>query len=713
MNTTRKEFSALFERIPLFLVGLFLIAFPLIFSVQMTEAFLLPKHLLLAVIVTLAMVSLALHMILSGKMRVRTTPFDIPVLLFTFMVILSAYLSVNKFDALIAAVPFLYAALLFYAIVNTVRTEKALMFVISCLIIGAAGAGLLSIFAFFHIYLLPFVYTRSPYFTSVGSLLDQAIYLAIILPIAGYFAMNFLTLVRSNQSAQTQQNTKTSNIVLSIAFLIIAGGFTVTLFYLFTSQAPLVLPLANGFQIAFAAISQDAGRLLKSFLFGSGYGTFLNDFMRFKQPSYNSDSTLWAVTFLRSSSFILELLATTGILGVLAFLNIIYRIVREKTLFLPLVIAVVAAFILPFSSLIVTLFFAVLAIFAVARFQSNAAFYEEVELHLVAFKEKVSRVPVGETSLHGLRKHSVILPGLLILVLLGIIGFTDYYTLRFAVSDMIFQQSLLAASRNNGNQTYKLQTDAINVFPYRDVYHRVFSQTNLQLANALTQQTPKGASPSAQVQQTVLTLIQQSINTGRLATTLSPYNALNWNNLSGVYRSLIGFGQNADQFAVLTSQQAIALDPSNPQQYVSLGGIYYQLGLWDEAIRQFQLAIQLKSDYANAYYNAGHALEAKGNLAQALAVYQAAGSLIINDTQSSKKLAAEIDVLKKKISEQSTQVAGAATKNSLPESSQSPQSEQNLNVNTPPAQLPTMSPQAKIEGPTINPLPSLSPAPSQ
>ena len=704
MSSTRKELSELCSNIPLFLTVIFLLAFPLLFTASMTEAFMLPKHLLLALIVTISMISLGLRMVAEGKIRIRTTPFDIPVVLFTLTVILSAYLSVNKFDSLIAAVPFMYAALLFYVLINSVKTEKALLFILGCLVFGTTMAAVISILGFFHIYPLPFSFTRSPNFTSFGSLLDQAMYLGMVLPVSGYFALRFISNLGQKKDTMTKEEPSAIDFLFSIAFVVITAGFIVTVFHLLTSQSPYLLPIGNGFQIAFAAISQDAGRLLKSFFLGSGYGTFITDFTRFKQPSYNADPTLWSVTFLRSSSFILELLATTGILGVISFLYIVFKIVREKTLFLPLIFAVIAAFILPFSPLVVTLFFALLGIFATVRTFSLARGYEEIDLHLVAFKEPVH---AGTGLQHPLRgRQSLLLSGLVMILLLGVVGATDYYIAKFTISDMQFQKSLIAAARNNGSETYRLQSDAIKTFPYRDVYHRVFSQTNLSLANSLAQQTPKGSSPSAAVQQNVLTLIQQSINTGRSASTLSPYSAMNWNNLSGVYRSLIGFGQNADQFAVLTNQQAIALDPSNPQQYINLGGIYYQLGMWDDAIRQFQIAIRLKPDHTNAYYNAGHALEAKGNLTQALTVYEAVKTLVAKDSEGVKKISAEIDALKIKIANDSN-VAGAT--DSAPTDAVNPEeqvADEDLSVNKPSTVLPTRNPQEPIEGPSLTPIPS-------
>lgn len=699
MNQTRKEFAALFENVPLLLIGIFLFVFPLLFSIQMTEAFLLPKHLLLGIIVTLCMIALGFRVVFEGKIRLRTTPFDLPVLLFTAVVIISSFLSINRFDALTAAVPFLYAALLYYSIVNAVRSEKALLFVLYCLVGGAFVASVFTILSFFNIYVLPFPYTRSPFFTTIGTLLDQVLYLGLVLPISGYFAFQLFSSLTKKNAEPSTKKIGAKTIGFTVFSLVIAAGAGITLYYLLTSQKPLILPFDTGFQVAFATISQDAGRMLQSFLFGSGYGTFLTDFTRFKQFSYNNYQNLWSLTFLRSSSFVLELLATTGLLGVLSFFFLIFRIIREKTIFLPLLLAIVAAFLLPFSPMMITLFFILLGIFAVVRVHSHAASYQDVEFHLVALRHGlVESRPFDQGG-----RISRFLPGLFALVLAGLLGIAGYFTGLFTMSDITFQKSLVAASRNDGSGTYTLQRDAIAQFPYRDAYHRVFSQTNLALANSLAQQTPEGASPSAQTQQNILTLIQQSINAGRSATAVAPYTAMNWNNLSGVYRSLIGFGENADRFSVLTNQQAIALDPSNPQQYINLGGVYYQLGLWDEASRQFQIAINLKNDYANAYYNLGHALESKGDLQQALAVYQLVKQLTGTDEESVKQIDAEIAALTTKIQNGTTeQVAGAQT----PEQIADQEAADALQVNQPPTQLPERNPRTQIPGPTISPVPT-------
>lgn len=251
-----------------------------------------------------------------------------------------------------------------------------------------------------------------------------------------------------------------------------------------------------------------------------------------------------------------------------------------------------------------------------------------------------------------------------------------------------------------------MQVSAIQTFPYRDIYHRSFSQTNLALANSLANTArQKNASPSAQQQQQIVQLIQQSIAEGRSAVSVSPLTTFNWNNLSSIYRGLIGFGQNADQFTVLTAQQAVALDPNNPQQYIELGGIYFQLGKYDDAIRQFQIAINLKQDYANAYYNLGHAYEAKKDLPNALAAYQVVANLVDKDQASVKKIKAEIDALNKKIANGTTadQTASPSAQPTTPD----------LTVKDKPEQaLPTQPQQVKIPGPSESPTPTKTPTPT-
>ncbi len=608
-------------------------------------------------------------------------------------------LSANRIESLISFIPIFYAILLYFIIVNSIRGKKSLLILCGALILGTSLTAFISILSFFSIHILPFQYTHVQYFSPLGSLLDQALVFGLVLPLAAYLAHPlFSAVLLSGKPEDAPSNKKmgTQTMLFGIGLVLVGLGLIVTLYQLMTTQKPLILPFETGFQTAFASISQDAGRVLQSFLFGSGYGTYLTDFTRFKQAAYNNNNTLWAFTFFRSSSFILELLATTGFLGLASFLFIIFKVLKEKWFFLPLVLVIIAAFFLPFSFIMQAMFFILLGIFALSRAQQNPRKYQHTEMTLVALKRGLLSAQSDGQEARG--KNSPALPVIFAVLMTVLVLTLGYYTVRFVLSDLTFQRSLVAASQNNGSQTYELQRQAISTFPYRDTYYRVFSQTNLAIANNLAASQPQGASPSAETQQTILTLIQQSINSGRTAVTISPLTAMNWNNLSSIYRSLIGFGQNADQFSILTNRQAIALDPNNPQQYINLGGIYYQLGQWEEAQRNFQIAINLKPDYANAYYNLGHALESKGDLENALVVYQTVRSLVANQKESVDQINQEIAALEQKIG------AAGQTPPATDEAEEEIDEDQlPLGVNAPEQQLPERNPQIQIPGVTISP----------
>ena len=480
--------------------------------------------------------------------------------------------------------------------------------------------------------------------------------------------------------------------------VLIVIGLLVTLFLLF-KQKPALLPFSTGFQTSFAAISQDSGRQLMSFLFGSGFGTFVTVFTKFKQATYNAFPTLWSVTFFRSSSFVLELLATTGFLGFLSFMLLLYRFVRTRVFYLPLILVFAAAFLLPFSYNSQMLFFFVLAIFAILHSRDHERLYQNLEFYFVALKRGLvttEDAPVRQYE----EKGAKILPVLLFVILTGLFGGLAYISTRFVISDVLFKKSFVAASKNDGLTTYRLQESALKTFLYRDTYHSIFAQTNLALANSVANSQPKNSSPSAQTSQQILGFIQQSINAGKSATAISPLTASNWNNLSSIYRSLIGFGQNAETFARDANLQAIQLDSTNPQQYINLGGIYYQLQQWDLAEQAFIRAIDLKADYANAYYNLGHTMENKGDLTGALRQYQVVEQLVKAEKEDTTKIQEEIKMLQAKIAKQTP-----------PQSQTEDQTgTDDLSINQPETKLPEQKDKAPIDGPEVKLTPTPTPS---
>ena len=693
------------QNISLFLLGMFLMFFPLVFTTISTNPIILPKMILLAVVFFALVLLYAASIIIEKSVRISKTPFDIPVVLFIFFVFLSAIFSVNRADALMAFVPFFFGGLIYFLIVNIAKDKNSLLFLMSTLIIAAVLLSIFSLLTFFKIYSPPAPLTQN--FSPLGSMLDQSIYLFLVFAVASYCTWRSSRRSQSHEdqglyiqdfSSNTSSSTKkhaTKTIVFGLSSLIILMGAIVSIYSLLVLEKPLILPLETGFQTAFAEISLDAGRIAKGFLLGSGFGTYFVDFSRWKQAAFNQNQALWNLTFFRSSSFALELLATTGVLGFSAFIFIFVKVLKEvkrgiqNNMLFSLLAFFILAMLLPLGFVNQTFLFIILGLFAVnqgLKKQEINRFFD-IELEIVALKKGLIAI-IPEKS-----EKSLILPCILTLIIIIMVGTLGYFSFNYVTADLIFQKSLVSAAQNNGALTYQQQRQAISKFPYRDGFYRVFSQTNLALANALASQQPKDKAPNTLTQQQITALIQQSINSARIATTLAPQTYLNWQNLSSIYRSLIGFGQNAEDFAIRTARQSIALDPNNPQQYITLGGIYYQIQQWDNAQNQFQIAVALKPDFANSHYNLGHALEQKGDLEKALVQYQLVKGLVANDKKSLDQITSEINLLQDKIATNRT--AENTTSNTTVSNKQP------LNIDTAPAKLPPQTPPVKIPAPDV------------
>lgn len=129
---------------------------------------------------------------------------------------------------------------------------------------------------------------------------------------------------------------------------------------------------------------------------------------------------------------------------------------------------------------------------------------------------------------------------------------------------------------------------------------------------------------------------------------------------------MINFAQGAEQWSISAYQQAINLDPFNPQLRLSLGGVYYSLQNWDEAIRQFEISVQIKPDFTNGHYNLSAAYREKGDFARAANEMETALSLVPADSQDYQKAQEELTALKKKLGEKAEKAAEQPTESLKP-----------------------------------------------
>lgn len=709
-ETSKKDIAVFIENITLVLISFTLFLLPVFFLINTTDFFVLPKQALIITATILSLILWSVKLILEKKTILISNPFTVPLVIFGVIVLLSAIFSQNRFDSLIQAVPLLCSMVLFFVIANTISNKKGFNMALSSLVAGTVAAALVSILSFFKIYILPYREIQSPVFNTYGSSVQEAIFILPILILSLTLILRKIGFPKVKLAGVFKGDY--SFFFHLITAVVLFSSVVLFVFQVVTSrQKPIILPYAYGFQTAFASISQDATRFIPSLLFGSGYGTFVADFTRFKVQSFNAENAIWNLSFSFSSSYFLELVATTGILGAASYFFLLFKVLKSRhkeknPVFTALILSFALSFLLPFSFVLITELFIILALYVVfLRLQKDSKVFD-FTLSLLSLKRIISDDNLTRSEV---RQESAFIAYAIFVISLGVCAFLGYFSFRYFMSDMTFAASLKQAANNNGQATYQLQARAIGDFPYRSDYHRIFSQVNLALASSLVAGVKPGEKASPEVEKNVLSLLQQSIASARNSVNLSPLLSLNWQNLGQTYRNLVGVGQNAESFAIASFNQAITLDPYNPQLYIQLGGIYYQLKQYEQAQNQFQIAVNLKRDFANGYYNLGHALEQKGDLENALVSYKIVQQLVKQDAESTKRISEEVKGLETRIGE----VAAAPKTQIESNTTQTP-----LNINQPQATFPPQKPPVKISPPPAGPQavepsasPSVSPTP--
>lgn len=623
---------------------------PLFFLTTTSRFYEFNKNALLFLgVALLLLINPVLRSIQKKELRLILTPLDLPVLLFALSVLFSLALqSPNKQEALIlpgGVGTILALTLLYFSITQTRLGQKLL----TPLIVSASFLAISSIFFFLEWWRawgvnLP-VWLAQKFFSPAGGLLPQAMFLGVALVLVG---------VKLKNHFQGQERLPTRDYLYYLfACFILAIGLGLSVHQLLTTQKPSFLPYSFGWSIAVETFKN-----LRTALLGVGSLNFLSAFTRFKPLGFNA-SSVWNLRFTASSNWYLTLLTETGFLSLAAYLFLVYKVFKTKSSLLynrhfsqlgekkkvpsevsgsyPLVAIFLLQLLLPPNFLLLFTFYVLLALYA----------------STLPEKKKIV-------------EESQILPWLVSIITTAVLAFGLFSLGRAYLAEMAFRQSLDALAQNRGIDTYNQQIKALTLAPFITTYRLAYSQTNFALANSLAGQADPSAGPPAgrageagltdQDRANISQLVQQAIREAKLAVSLNPTSIVSWENLAALYQNLINFAQGADQWTLATYAQAIGLDPLNPQLRIALGGVYYGLGNYDEAERQFRIGVDLKPDLANAHYNLAAALREKEEYQKAAQEMQVTLSLVEPETNDFEKVSQELEDLKSKVALETPEV---------------------------------------------------------
>ena len=601
----------------LILIGLALT--PLLVLPLTPNMFATPKELLfLSLVLSLVVVWLA--PLFTGKpLRLPAkNPLVFPLVAFAVAVVLNlAFIPEGRVESMIGpGALFLGGSLLAFLLTTYGNRARAWL---TSLVVVAVGTllslyGLLQLTVLSHLNILPLV-MQSRTFTPTGSPLLTVVTIAIGAAVA---------------ATHVGRGKRLTRILAAIALIvqIVAAVAYISLMLPGGELDPHLLSVAAGWSVALDALKNPSSLLL-----GVGLANFPAFFTHVK-PLFVNSTPLWNTVPATAGQEIIELVTTTGLVGVLAVLYLSFTVIKK---------CLHAAKSPEGRSLAVFAAGSLLA-FLFTPASISLSMYLFAALGLL-FAGEVKEVAVP---------RKLALP----VAIIGILGivYLGYLSSRAFAAELHMYQAGIALGKSDGKAVYQENLAAISLVPSMASYHLSFSQVNLSLAAALSQKSNLTDGERSQV----ATLVSQAISEGKAAVSLRPSLASSWQNLGSLYRNLINVAQGSDQFAIQSYTQAVTLDAGNPALRVEFGGLLYQLAvsatdktqkasLLSSAVQQFQTAVQLKPDYANGYYNLSKALEAAGDIKDAYTAMQGAVTYVAPNTPDYTTASTELATLKDKL----------------------------------------------------------------
>lgn len=660
---------------------------PIFFLPWTTDVLDFNKQALLVLLVFISLFALMLKILISGKFEITKSRIHIVAGALFLMYLLATIFSVNRYgsfwgqpqqvsESLLTAI----CLLIFYFIVSNIFTKKDIFTSILIIACSAIVAQLVGVSQLLGLFIIPFGFAKSATFNLAGSVGSLGFISAILIPLATamliitkkwwrvlfasqlvlsgliLFLINYpiiwwvvivgsaLTLILGTAKRDIFDGRWMALPMFFLAVSLFFVLLNVQIGWLPQSINEVFLSPKTGLSIGLQAIKERP-------IFGSGLGTFAYDFSKFKDPSFSA-SSLWNITFNKSSSKVLTSLATTGVLGLLALLALmafpIFYVIRflfatkeasdssspeksksqiQSILLLGISVAIVE------QSL------------AYFLYNSNVAldflfFFMIAALVGLIFEDKKKYV-LKQSSL-----LTLIVTFIFTLVFIFGIGILILNGQRY-VAEINYYQGLADYQANqNAAGLIKLES-AVNLNQGSDLYLRQLSQAYLLNLKALLQGIK--TAPTDQQKTQIQTLEANSVNAGKVATDLNPKDANNWSSHGYVCQSLIGILNGADTCAISSYDSALKLDPNNPYFYFQEGSVYLADAINSSADQKNQLlakaqgqlekAISLNPNYSDALYSLGIVYDSLGQNSKAVDVFTKLQQLNPSNTDIPKILA--------------------------------------------------------------------------
>jgi len=352
-----------------------------------------------------------------------------------------------------------------------------------------------------------------------------------------------------------------------------------------------ILPQGTSYQTAISGLSENPA-------LGSGIGGFHYSFAKFKPASFLT-SQFWQVRFDRAGNNISEILATTGVLGILGFATLFFmfflvsylhiKASQDPSKRIPILIGFVALLIGQF-------FYYQIAVL-------GFSFWLVLSLGVVSWGKgtKEKKFSFKEFPEVGL------LMSIIFWVMLLALAFLYFTLLRYYMADASYRNYLV----ENGSDITKLEKSAKSN-SFGPTYH-------IALASAYMQKLYAEAGKEAPDKQIVTNIASLAIQEARLAVALGPNRVAAYEISGVIYRDLQAIAAGALDWSVKSFESALGLEPLNPVITTEIGKLKLVGNDKEGAKTYFEKAMNMKKDFVESGLQLAMMDEAEGKTSDVLA----------------------------------------------------------------------------------------------
>lgn len=365
---------------------------------------------------------------------------------------------------------------------------------------------------------------------------------------------------------------------------------------------------------------------------GMGPNKFSEAWSLYKPAAVNTTS-FWDIPFNAGFGLLPTFLATTGIVGILAWLVffVLFIMVGVKSF-----MAVskrdtgwqlIAFFVLSLYLFIASFFYFTGAVMFLLAFAFTGVF-----IGVYSGSRSNGEITISFLSDHRKSFFSILL---LIFFIIASAAISFKYLERFT-SFSYFREALAAQTIPLAETSIK---KALSLYS-NDLYLRTYAQIQLLKLNSLA---AKGNSLSEADKADLQTSFDQAVNGANLAIVYNGSNYLNYQALGLVYQNVGSFGvKDSYSRSIEAYKSASALNPLNPGIKLSLARVSFSDGKTTEAKSYAKEALTLKQDYIDALIFLSQVAKSEGNTTDALSYANSALSI----APTNKDLIQYVDSLK-------------------------------------------------------------------